>query len=53
MKRVTVLTGYAPAVEGESEFVPLSKRSTDLFYRSRELPYWLGSLGNDKIFIAD
>ena len=53
MKRVTVLTGYAPAVEGESEFVPLSKRSTDLFYRSRELPYWLGSLGNEKIFIAD
>ena len=53
MKRVTVMTGYAPEMDEETKFMPISERTIDLFYRSRELPYWLGSLGNEKIFIAD
>ena len=52
MKRVTVMTGYAPAVNGNSNFLSIRDRTIDLFYRSRELPYWLGSLGNEKVQIA-
>ena len=52
MKRVTVMTGYAPAVNGNSNFLSIRDRMIDLFYRSRELPYWLGSLGNEKVQIA-
>lgn len=52
-KFVTVLTGYIPDDLQETEVPPISERKTDIFYRSRICPYWLGKIAQDKINIAE
>ena len=49
----TVLAGYLPPLKKRySENKPLSLRETDVGYRARRPPYWLGTLGQEKITIA-
>jgi hypothetical protein len=46
------LTGYVPAGLDERPRQPLKNRRLDVVYRGRSVPYWLGRLGQDKIFIG-
>ena len=52
MRRVTVMAGYAPKPLPAPNFVPLSDRPMDLFYRSRVCPLCAGRLGYEKSLIA-
>jgi len=46
------LTGYVPTdLEGRPR-QPLARRSLDVVYRGRSIPYWLGRLGQDKVAIG-
>lgn len=49
---ITTLTGYVPPDDVESWTVPLRERPLDVCYRSRPLPYTLGRLSQEKVFIA-
>jgi len=53
VRKITVLTGYAPDSIQPTSFVPFEDRPVDIFYRTRPYPYWLGKLGNERILIAD
>ena len=44
------LTGYAP--EYNYNIIPIKDRKCDVFYRGRELHYWYGELGQDKMNIG-
>lgn len=44
------LTGYVP--EYNFEIIPIKNRNCDVFYRGRELHYWYGDLGQDKMNIG-
>lgn len=46
------LTGYVPAELEGARRLPLDKRSLDVGYRGRSIPYWLGRLGQDKVVIG-
>jgi hypothetical protein len=46
------LTGYVPDSLLEHAVLPLAERAIDVGYRSRALPFWLGSLGTEKARIA-
>ena len=49
-KVITVLTGYiSEKMILDYKNVPdLSQRNIDVFYRTREIPYYLGDLGYEK-----
>lgn len=50
---VPTLTGYVPiSLEHQTIWKPLSERPFLLGYRGRELPYWYGNLGRDKLLIG-
>jgi len=49
---VNVLTGYVPEQLLKQSVLPVSERSIDVGYRSRQMPFWLGRLGHEKWFIA-
>lgn len=51
-KLVTVLAGYVPLQENEDAFIPIKDREIDVGYRARRPPFWLGTLGQEKIEIA-
>lgn len=53
LRVVNVLTGYAPEALLERTVVPVARRSIDVGYRTRKMPYWLGRLGYEKYFIAE
>jgi len=48
----TYLAGYVPEHLLHRPASPLAEREMDLVYRGRELPYWLGRLGQEKAQIA-
>src|SRR5207249_1624729 len=50
--RVTTLTGYIPDRLLDQPAAPLGQRPVDVGYRGREVPYWLGELGQEKVRIA-
>lgn len=49
----TVLTGYIPSYLENSQPEPLHRRTLDIAYRSRSLPYYLGDLAREKTIIAE
>ncbi len=49
----TVLAGYVAPHWLKSRAIPLSQRPLDVGYRARRPPYWLGALGQEKIFIGE
>jgi hypothetical protein len=53
LRRELCLTGYVPQRLLGSEPIPLAERTIDVFYRSRRLPYYLGSAGQVKSDIVD
>ena len=55
LPRVTLrptLTGYVPEHLLSMSAKPIAERSTDVFYRGRKLPYWIGSAAMEKYEIA-
>ena len=48
----TVLTGYVPESLRNVRPAPDAPRAVDIGYRARELPYYLGDLGQEKTTIA-
>jgi len=46
--KVNVLTGYVPEGLAEREVLPAAKRPIDIGYRGRNVPAWLGELGQEK-----
>lgn len=49
----TTLTGYVPDTLVAMPKVPLAERPLDVIYRGRLLPYHLGRLGTEKVFISE
>lgn len=49
---VNCLTGYVPAELLERPIRPPSERAIDIGYRGRNVPAWLGELGQEKIRIG-
>lgn len=53
-KFINTLTGYVSSgVEHRRDWLPLGKRSVDVGYRGRALPFWYGDLGQEKQEIAE
>ncbi len=53
VKFVNVLTGYIPIELSQLKaYAPLRQRSVLIGYRGRNLPYWYGDLGQEKVFIG-
>ena len=50
--KIGTLAGYVPESLIGLPVRPLDDRPIDIGYRGRELPYWLGRLGQDKVRIA-
>ena len=48
----TTLAGYVPNYLRSAAIAPLASRPIDVGYRGRELPFWLGELGQEKTWIA-
>ncbi len=48
----TVLPGYVPANLKSINFPVTAHRPVDIGYRSRNVPFWLGDLGQEKVQIA-
>jgi len=46
------LTGYVPEELLDAATPPAATRPIDIGYRGRELPYWLGRLGQEKVAIG-
>lgn len=53
LRVVNVLTGYVSEELNKIDAPKISERSLDVAYRSRKMPYWLGALGWEKIWICD
>jgi hypothetical protein len=53
VKIVTVLTGYVSEVLRSIESPALEARNTDIVYRARRPPFWLGRFAYEKIEIAE
>jgi hypothetical protein len=49
---ISTLAGYVPDSLVRLPVRPLDERPIDIGYRGRELPYWIGRLGQDKVRIA-
>ncbi len=52
VRKITTLAGYVSEHALAFPSPPLAERSVDVGYRGRELPYWLGILGQEKAWIA-
>lgn len=52
-RTVTVLTGYVPATLLSQPTTSYPERVMDVSYRGRRLPFWMGSLAQEKSAIAD
>lgn len=56
LPRVTLrptLTGYVPEHLLSLPAKPIAERNTDVFYRGRDVPLWLGSVAREKCDIAN
>jgi hypothetical protein len=51
--KVSVLTGYVPEKLLDMPLRPLADRQIDIGYRSRQVPAWLGTLGQEKVRIGE
>lgn len=49
----TTLTGYVPERHREVDAPALENRPIDVGYRGREIPYWLGILGQEKAWVGE
>jgi hypothetical protein len=49
---LTTLAGFAPDGPLAGSATPLGERSLDVGYRGRAVPFWLGSLGQEKLWIG-
>jgi hypothetical protein len=52
VKKVSVLAGYVPEHLVGAPTIPIKDRPFDIIYRSREVQYWLGKLGQEKKWMA-
>src|SRR5258708_1484763 len=52
VRRVQTLTGYAPDNLIGRPLKPLDERKVDVGYRSRNLPFWYGTLSREKAWIG-
>ncbi len=52
VRRVPTLTGYVPANLQTIRVASLKDRTIDVAYRGRELPFWLGRLTQEKVWIG-
>lgn len=53
VKLITILTGYVPAALSQLNPPVIAARKLDIFYRSRAVPFFLGTLGQEKVKIAE
>jgi len=51
--KMTTLTGYIPERHRKVVAPPLENRPIDVGYRGRDIPYWLGTLGQEKAWIGE
>lgn len=50
---ISIITGFIPIeFENKTTFKPLKERELAINYRGRELAYWYGNLGREKLLIA-
>ena len=52
VRLVSTLAGYVPQELLDRPFKPVAERELDIAYRGREVPWWLGRLGQDKVLIG-
>ena len=52
VRRVHTLTGYVPDGLADRPPVDLERRTIDVGYRGRDLPFWLGRLAQEKTLIG-
>lgn len=52
LRMVRTLTGYVPEALLTIPSPPIADRKIDVGYRSRAVPFWLGSLGMEKVEIS-
>ncbi|TMG39300.1 MAG: glycosyltransferase family 1 protein [Chloroflexi bacterium] len=52
VRRVLTLTGYVPENLVGRPIKPLGERTIDVGYRARDLPFWLGRLSREKVWIG-
>jgi len=50
--KISTLAGYVPEDRVGLSGPPLGKRPIDVGYRGREVPFWIGRLGQEKVWIA-
>jgi hypothetical protein len=53
VRRVLTLTGYVPENLVGRPIKPLGERTIDVGYRARDLPFWLGRLSREKVWIGE
>jgi hypothetical protein len=53
LRKEQILTGCVPRRLLDREPIPMRERPVDAFYRGRVLPYWLGSVGQEKAEIVE
>ena len=52
VRLVSTLPGYVPQELLNRAFKPMAERDLDIVYRGREVPWWLGRLGQDKVLVG-
>ena len=52
VRRVQTLTGYAPENLRNRPIKPLRERTIDVGYRARDLPFWMGRLSREKVWVG-
>lgn len=52
VERITTLAGYVPVDAGSHRVASPRDRPLDIVYRGRALPYWVGRLGQEKVWIG-
>jgi hypothetical protein len=52
VKKITTLAGFVPEYLVNRATPDMADRPIDIGYRGRILPYWLGRLGQEKVWIA-
>jgi hypothetical protein len=52
VRLVSTLPGYVPQELLDRPFKPIAERDLDIVYRGREVPWWLGRLGQDKVLVG-
>lgn len=50
--KISTLVGYIPDKLISLESPPLESRPIDIGYRGRQVPYWLGQFGQEKVWIG-